>query len=963
MTKTHARLLAGLLAATSVGAFAHPALAQQVGSGAPVTFNIPAGDLGAGLRRFVRQSRVEVIYSAADLRGRRTQGVSGSLTPPAALERLVEGSGASVVRDTSGAFLVRVESPGSGEAEARGAGADSESADSADIVVVGSRLGTAAQEGPQPVRVVTRADIDRTGANSAAQALNYLPELSLNSSETTTQTGTFGGSSPRLRGLPLGTSLVLLNGRRVASSGLQASIGYFDLSTVPIGVIQRLEVMPTGSSAVYGGDGLGGVVNIVLRNDVRGFEADIRHGQAAGYSEDTVSLAWGHSGTRGSVTLLASYSRNSELRGTEREITASSDFTRFGGPDARSVNAARPGNIYSLNNAPLPGLASTFAAVPIGSTGIGLARSDFIPTAGQLNRGSPQALNSIIGARERYGAMLQGTYELFRDIELFTELSYFRNSRRASPGAVTLNSLPAASRTVSAQNPFNPFGVAVRVDFTFSDAYRICDCTTDEFTRVLLGARGSIGPWNLEIAGWTARSAQRWVRTNQPVADRIVAALNSTDPNTALNVFQDGPGGSRSLIETLLADDQFSNSYDSNLYSANAIARGPLLVLPAGTVRAAIGGEFEHTFVDFQNATIVGRRDNYAVFGELQIPVLNRTPGGDGDLLRLSGAVRHDEYSDFGGRTSVGAGIELRPLHSILMRGSYSTAFKPPLLVQLFRPLVLSSGTTQVRDPQRNGAITATQIISGGNPELGPQTGQSWTAGIVFSPSSPLNFRASATYWNIRLENGTILPTAQQIVDNESLFPGRVTRNAAGIITLVNTAPVNFGYISTDGIDFAANLAVNTNIGRISPSISLTYTRNYEIQVALGSVPQANVNIASTNGFAVRWKATAGVNWEWEGYGLNVIGRYLGPYRDYAALSNGTFNTLGGEVFIDANLSFDLNRVFEQNPLLNQARLSVGVINALNNLPEYSNFGSFSFDPNLSDIRGRFAYARLQLRF
>ncbi len=154
------------------------------------------------------------------------------------------------------------------------------------------------------MNVYTREDIERSGQPTLTQFLNTLNEVSVKSSESITQRA--GGlSSVQLRGLPAGSTLVLVNGRRVESAGTGSGT-YFPLDVIPYAAVERIEVLPVGSSAVYGGDALAGVVNFVLKSSMDGPAVTVRYGAANGADDGGVSLATGGNYERGSFMVLGS---------------------------------------------------------------------------------------------------------------------------------------------------------------------------------------------------------------------------------------------------------------------------------------------------------------------------------------------------------------------------------------------------------------------------------------------------------------------------------------------------------------------------------------------------------------------------------------------------------------------------------------------------------------------------------
>src|SRR5690606_12780875 len=129
-------------------------------------------------------------------------------------------------------------------------------------------------------------------------------------------------STVQMRGMPRGTTLILINGRRAGDSAAFSASGIFDLSTIPLALVERIEVLPAGASAVYGGDALAGVINIVLRKDGSGVELRVRHDSADGYDANNASILWGKAWSKGGFNVAATWSKNGGLWNDERSLTA-----------------------------------------------------------------------------------------------------------------------------------------------------------------------------------------------------------------------------------------------------------------------------------------------------------------------------------------------------------------------------------------------------------------------------------------------------------------------------------------------------------------------------------------------------------------------------------------------------------------------------------------------------------------
>lgn len=279
------------------------------------SFNIPAGDLKAALEAFAQQAGIELVYKSSDVVGRRTKGVAGSLDAREALARLLDGTSLTM-KDRQGAILVSTgasapSAPAAPDkaAESKDAPQEKSSDNTADadrnverVVVTGTHI---RGKHPQssPLETYTKKDIERSGATTTEQFIQKLPQNSARRS--TYASAAFGSgadnnaesvASVDLRGLGGGTTLVLLNGRRLGLSDTGRTV---DISLIPVSAIERVEVLTDGASAIYGSDAVGGVVNFVLRKDFDGAETSLSYGGVTsgnlrqGEFSQTFGRAWG----------------------------------------------------------------------------------------------------------------------------------------------------------------------------------------------------------------------------------------------------------------------------------------------------------------------------------------------------------------------------------------------------------------------------------------------------------------------------------------------------------------------------------------------------------------------------------------------------------------------------------------------------------------------------------------------
>ena len=979
--------------------------------------NVPPESLSPALQQVATTYELQVLYPTQVAKDLKTHGAVGFFTPDDALKAVLSGTGLSYKyldantvtvfataapagatsaadqdqtnntqdnskeagKKSSQDFLLAQATPGQTSSNVSVDKQDEQTSKKKkaevlqEVIVTGSRIPTAAGGGAQDVKIYTKEKIDQSGQTTMADFLNTLPEVSVAINENGLQTA-FGSTTVQLHGLPVGTTLVLINGRRVEPSGVQTSYGsqFFDLNNIPLAVVDRVEVLSEGSSAIYGSDAIAGVVNIVLNKHIDGFSASEKYGWASGTDDATTTAAWGDQWERASFSVVGTFQTRSELEGFERSITANNNYTPFGGIDARSFEC-HPGNVFTIDGSNLPGVGAPFAAVPTGYTGTP-TQGEFSGTAGTLNKCSNEGYYSFIPRTNRESILGQGNYQLTGGVELFTEILFSHvqeYQQTPPPGLFALPAFSYAQYTVAPSNPYNPFGETVGISDLLSSLGRGGLFLDTDFFRPLVGARGDLrGGWKWEVAAWESQDWSYVTDHNYPNSAAIQTALDSSVPATALNPFTAGAQGSQQLLQSLVYNEE--EKYLSRTAAANGFIRGPLLQLPSGNIDLVVGGEYSRDTLygdlinspfDPPNTQSTFHRNSYGVFGEARVPIVGNQ-SGNGDTLALTLAGRYDSYSDFGNKITPQYGAEWRPITSLLFRASYGKAFKAPSLYDLYTPVI--SFPTQVGDPQRGGSFDNIIETYGGNAHLHPETGQSRTFGLAYSNNELGGLQLSITHWAIDESDSIQALAPQTIVDNESLFPSNVIRASSCQggppcpIVQVNDTFVNFGAIDVRGLDYQLKFKFQTPLGELSPILSATQTYRYQASLVPGSPPTDRTSIAYDDGnFAPRWKGTSSVGWKLGAYVGSVTGRYVGKYQDYDST-----RIIGNQWFCDANVRIAIGDALSaSNPWLRRSFFSLGAVNLFNRLPQYSNFngGTAGFSPAEADIRGRFLYAQISV--
>ncbi|MEN9813942.1 MAG: hypothetical protein RL479_2628, partial [Verrucomicrobiota bacterium] len=378
--------------------------------------------------------------------------------------------------------------------------------------VTGSHIKRAETEGPSPIKIINRADIDVSGRTNLTDLLRELPEGgNIGINEAGTITAVRGSTALDLRGLGANNTLVIVNGRRVAPTGNNSGGTVFvDLNRFPIAMVERVEVLKDGASAIYGADATAGVVNVILRKDYSGAEVGVSYGNSfkTDVAEKTYSFFGGAASGKASATVGISYFERAALRASDTSFAKNADLSaRFAargpayadnvaagafdlrsgtGPQARiGLTGAAAGQVNGVNGVNIPGLAAGTAITRLPGTGgvvagtLASASPNFAsanrnPTGGAFNaaaagtfepqrlapQGNPSNLYNfqefvwLTPSTERLGINTTFRYDLTKDVSFYVETAYQQNKSHIelAPSPIS-TSPPRATTTSSSRRP------------------------------------------------------------------------------------------------------------------------------------------------------------------------------------------------------------------------------------------------------------------------------------------------------------------------------------------------------------------------------------------------------------------------------------------------------------------------------------------------------------------------------
>ncbi len=875
------------------------------------------------------------------------------------------------------------------------------------VEITGSSIKRIDAETALPVQVITRAEIERTGAATVEQLLQTVTAISSSGGLTASSVsgGTTGSiSSVSLRGLTSIRTLVLVNGRRIAPYG----IGFtgdsvsVDVNSIPLAAIERVEVLKDGASAIYGSDAVAGVINFILRKDYKGAEITAHFGDSTGGGArlSRVSATWGMGdlgADRYNVMLVGSFQKETALFGAQRAFARSSVTPETG-------NDGSSGNTFPANIAAVDG---SFGAFNPSNPACPGPYATYVPSRTLTAcRFDPSPLVQLVPAAERMSLFAAAKFAISSDIEAYLEASYNRNKQNNIIQPVPISdqfALPP-NHPLFAVAPYNGFSTIVLTSASpfYPTAYvrgitggptpdllvryraavngnrDITDIS--EAPRLALGAKGTLAGWDFD-GGFLHSSSKVSEQVNDgfPSLTAILPLLNSG----SVNFF--GPN-SAAVDAQLRATNFTGHAFDieSTLDSVYAKASRDLLTLPAGPLALALGAEFRQEKYLFeanptiQTGDIAGYGGNFlntdrsrkvgALFGEVNLPIVKG--------LEASAAVRFDKYQGVGNSTTPKASLRWQPMREVLLRGSIGKGFRAPSLQDQFLPQ--TTGVTppglsdSARCPTTNDGIkdcsTQFPILNGGNAALRPEKSTSTTLGIVLEPTANISLTLDA--FKIRLKDTIVNGVASATVLGDLTKYGYlITRgpvdpafpNLPGPITQINQTNLNLGQTRLSGVDFDARFRLPpTALGNITLSASGTYFSTYETENPDGSfTPNINFVNNATGGLIPRlktylsaslvrgpWTVTAAQNWQT-------------GYEDLPGSQTGAPRRVG---------SYETYDLQTQYAGLKDLKLIVGVKNLLNRDPPFTNSGgqvSFQagYDPQYADPRGRFIYFSATYRF
>ncbi|MEM7099838.1 MAG: TonB-dependent receptor [Pseudomonadota bacterium] len=990
----NAKSTAGLCVITTLVCCAPGVMAESQSEAKEYTVSIASGSLSQALINLGSELKISLFFAEETVENQLVEDLSGSYTLSEIFQHLLRGK--CLEHDFIRPTLIAITPGGCPRPEtpeptqkiaAIPAPSQTPSVPVENLIVreqylTGSRIRQAEYGVRMPLDIIDQTEIRLSGFQDVGELLRYVPAVSGNSTSTLISNGGDGTATVTLRGLPANNTLVLLNGRRLNSDALRGQS--VDLNTLPLGLVDQIEILKDGVSAIYGSDAVAGVVNIITRQDFDGLSIQAYSGQSRHSDRDTrnLSLTFGRTSNDLGAWYIAggvTYYDQEGVLSRDRSLSATSDDRSRGGIDKRS-SATSPARI---------GTSAGTWILQDGTTGA--LATDFRPATSE-DRFEYRDFTSSIVPSERISAFLQGQMT-FGEWESYVDVLYTETQATSYLAPTPIfTAFEIQPIVVSATQPFNPFGETItdlrrrvtelphRVQVNETESYRLISGLRRGFSNVNFDMAMQ---FNQTDAIETFHNGINLANLSAAVSDGCLA------PCVPINLF--GPPGSitSTMLDWVGTDATLEGR--SQLMALTFDVDWLAATLSTGDVEVSAGFEYRYESLEsdpdaiLSNQLLAGGgnrsavkadRDIFEVYAELLLPL---TEVSSPQRLDLQLATRISRYADFGFQVNPRAAITWQPLDALTVRSSVARGFRAPSLLQLFGSTLQSF--KQLNDPCSQAqnvtsfvgcdilsdpTLTQFLTLSGGESSLEPERSTTYSLGAVWQPklSKRHDLVVSADWYLI--EQKDVVDSSAQFVINQDArlgaFPDRVFRNADGNISQVLATLQNIGRREVSGVDVTASWQFDAEaFGRFtlalngshiflfkdkfdpdSPTIDKAGTFSDEASGGLGALPE--------------WKWNLGLSWEY--------GHWQAYYNIYRVSDlEEVVPIVMRERTISSWTTQNLN-VSYLGPMTGWIRTTIGVNNLFDQAPPFSAAAfNDSYDGRTYDITGRYLFLNLTKQF
>jgi iron complex outermembrane receptor protein len=820
------------------------------------------------------------------------------------------------------------------------------------VEVTGSSIKRIKKEAPTAVQVVTKEQIQATGATTVNEV--FLKSAAFSSyNDEANATGAPGRATVGFRQLTADDVLILLNGRRLAKNGVNGSA--YDLNSIPAAAVERIDILKDGASAVYGSDAIAGVINIITKKNLQGGEVTTSYGISSDGdgAETRLAAAFGYGDIeeQGFNLLVTAekFDRDAIFR-RDRAITSMKGPTSYN-EAALTFNRVSPSTNGKFK--PVHACAEPLVTDSKGTYCPYYFNQEINLTPESHRQGLFGLLNIALGENNR----------LF--IEALSSTNDTVNSFSAAPGSI---------KGIKANNPTNPFGEDIsnlRVRFNQGGPRTFLPDT--EYSRYSTGLEGSISSVDYKF------------NIGRNVSKTSELSKNFFDFAT---LGKDVNAGTIDILTKMPTKDQLSKYFVSGttktetiVDSANLGVSTTLFDLPAGPLGIALGLSYnkESLSIDPDAISQAGRvsatgNPKYSVssdlakrtvssaFFELSVPILKE--------LEAQIALRYDKYSDVGAVTTPKIALRWEPSSDLLFRGSYSEGFRAPGFEDLYQgptdsaEFVKDTQLCQSQGIAKPDCATAQVEVSNlSNSTLKPEKSKSFAMGLVFAPTSSLT--TSLDYYWIQ-KNDAIDRSLQYLIDNPNfMLNGRpassyIKRAAApagqiGAIESGDNPLNNVAQIEVSGLEWGLEYKFpRAEWGQITVENQVSYNLSYEKAQAPGEKLESYLNLMDRP----QVRDVLRVSYVYGGFTLNTFIRSMSGFYDAQTPGDKTDETAEIPSFTTVDLTASYKDLFVKGFSING-----GAKNIFNRTPTTSTADNAAGFPTSQSAVGPFYYMGAGYKF
>ena len=1023
-----------LLALSFIGALGTLQLAQATehkSGEAEKSFDLPSQPLATALLQFSRQSEVPVVVAPDLIADKVAPAVKGSYTPSSALSQLLGGTGLKAAHQQNGGvtlvlagdrsdnFLPRntgvqfvadilpsdivvaqnvppspPPAPITVAQNTRGAEATAPPA-AEEITVTGTLLKRIELEPATPISVLKDDYLKNAGKINAEQVVGYINQIAMDTASAGGLATGGSGVFANLRGLGDQRTVVLLDGKRMVSNPY-SDLGV-DLNSLPLALLDHVEVLANGASAIYGSDAIAGVINFITKKDFEGLDASIytNQPQQAGGETYSMDIAAGFGNLaedRWNVSLGLSGREQRPVTCLERT------FCQAFNPNFDVLNRTNPFSFPATYTQSQTGLS----AINPYSPGCGFPISLYANGKGGANGCvfNTGVVDDIVTQQHQYQLQAKASYRITENNTLSLQFALGHEDLTNMINPTNISGI-----SMTSNNPFYPGNGITPGHAGLNPAFPIAINMKDiplggevfnpitDTHRTLLQDDGSF--WGFDYSLWGLESGSEsimYYRYNFANTKAILPGFTCSNGAPCLNAF--GPqtaAGAQFFYNNRVAGPV--ERVTGSLRMVGGQISRDLFDLPAGPVSFALATDYrQDTAAYFTTPALAlpigsgpdgdvpeaGRDNDVSVTAETNIPLLANLPFAK--KLEVGASLRVDNYNNVGEAGNPQFTFRYQPTDQIVIRSSYGTGFRVPTLYELYGPVFVTTGN-RIADPVLcpNGVVNTaaggnssrdcgflTTDKSGGNPSLSPEVSSTLTAGVAVQPLPSVNF--SVDYWSYYLKHAVGSLTDFTISGNVAKFGNLIIRcnsvpaseqsrysacafgGSGNPIAYYQTTNVNLGNTQTNGVDFTLNYQTETPLGHFNANYRSTWTWNYKYQISLGAnyVNRAGTFHNDVGGALVALPYVHYVTFDLyqNDWSEEIRNKYETGYNDCDVACGDLPGHKAGDYWL-----WDVFATYSGFP---HVTITAGIQNVANAKPSVTNSTpGFSYSPYLSDLLGR----------